>query len=133
MALANPDQSLLEEHNRLLARISQLESELTRPKIAPYPGGVFSFPGKSASKRQTACILECIEVCGPTCEHPRGCKSYEDVLTAGRWRALGYFIRKGQTAINRGGKHGTIPLFCRCQVESILPQQDANAEEEIPF
>ena len=46
------------------------------------------------------------------------CKSYVDILTAGRWRALGYGIRQGEHATFHGGKTKKLPLFCRCQVEA---------------
>ncbi len=62
------------------------------------------FRGKTAWKREATDIgLEC------------GCKAYQDVLTAGRWRALGYFIKPGETACHRAGLRANTPLFCRCQ------------------
>jgi hypothetical protein len=47
---------------------------------------------------------------------PCHCQAYVDVLTAGRWRALGYYIRPGESACFRAGKRANTPVFCRCQV-----------------
>ena len=42
-----------------------------------------------------------------------GCAPYIDILTFGRWRALGRPVRKGQ----KGTRIGRATLFCACQVE----------------
>ena len=59
-----------------------------------------------------------------------GCRQYADVLTIGRWRALGYYIRRGEHADydKRAGRQKTIPLFCRCQINSAAT--DAPAQED---
>ena len=95
------------------------------------PGTVFRFKGKSIAARANENIgLEC------------GCKAYVDVLTAGRWRALGYYIRPGESACHRAGKQGNTPIFCRCQVQlsgfepdyvSTVPAYDPFEPDEIPF
>jgi hypothetical protein len=57
------------------------------------------------------------------------CQPYHDILTIGRWRALGALVRKGEHAVAHGGKNKTIPLFCHCQVEfktEALPETDCS-------
>ncbi len=63
-----------------------------------------TFRGKSAVKRLNAPAWQC------------GCKPYTDILTRGRWNALGLYIRRGETALYRAGRSANIPVFCRCQV-----------------
>jgi hypothetical protein len=50
------------------------------------------------------------------------CQPYHDILTIGRWRALGALVRKGEHAVAHGGKNKTIPLFCHCQIEFQTPE-----------
>jgi hypothetical protein len=57
------------------------------------------------------------------------CAPYHDILTIGRWRALGALVRKGEHAVAHGGKNKTIPLFCHCQIEfktEALPETDCS-------
>jgi len=56
------------------------------------------------------------------------CRSYIEILTAGRWRALGFYVRGGEHANFRGGKQKTIPLFCACQVVNKHVPHDGMAD-----
>lgn len=95
-----------------LAEIERLRAEnaALRARIAPgyyETNGVFRFRGKSEVKRQNTNL-------GLPC----GCRAYLDVLTPGRWRALGRRIRAGESAILRVGRRANTPVFCRCQLEA---------------
>mgnify|MGYP001617845764 CR=1 FL=1 len=110
-----------------LAEIETLRAENTRLRAAArlpeYPGGVFHFRGKSTWKREAYNM-------GNECP----CTPYVDILTAGRWRALGCSIKAGESAMHRAGRLGNTPLFCRCQVEDhMAPAQPWTPGEEIPF
>lgn len=61
---------------------------------------------------------------------PCHCAAYVDVLTRGRWNALGYVIRSGESACYRAGKNATTPVFCRCQVALRDADSAAPAPEE---
>ena len=64
---------------------------------------------------------------------PCQCQAYVDVLTAGRWRALGCHIRRGEAAALHVGRAGNTPVFCRCQVVafgSTEPVQDRRPIEQ---
>src|SRR5438309_8274788 len=92
---------------------SQSQATLPRERI-PYasPAAALKFPGRcknpdgSFKDRRDA---------DNGCE----CQSYVDILTRGRWNALGYYIRPGEHANFHGGKEKAIPLFCRCQLAPV--------------
>ena len=101
-------------------------------KSTPYtPDTVFKFPGKGRTKREnTHSGLDC------------DCRPYVDILTAGRWRALGAHVKSGEHANLRVGRFGNTPIFCRCQVarfDGSDPDPRATLEEsaallaDIPF
>ena len=81
------------------------------------PADVFRFKGRSAVKRESTPKLPC------------GCKPYVDVLTIGRWHALGEYVRAGEKADNRAGKNLRTPVFCRCQ---LLGKPDQREGNELP-
>ena len=90
--------------------------------------GALTFKGKSEIKRATRPPLPC------------GCRMYLDVLTAGRWRALGRMIAKGESACLHAGRLGQTPIFCRCQLAAIdlealgiVSMTDLEDISEIPF
>ena len=117
------------------AEIERLRAENARLRATPLgyyaEHGVYRFKGKSEVKRQNYEL-------GLPC----GCRAYREVLTAGRWRALGRMIRKGESACHRAGKRASIPLWCACQteprddtpgvVDSLVVTETQNIEE-IPF
>ena len=128
--------ALLEEIDmqREIARLSAENARLRALRNAPAartPGyyethDPLQFRGRSQVKRLNAPAWPC------------GCKPYVDVLTAGRWRALGYSIAPGQSAEYHAGKRATVPVFCRCQLAgaSTTPaSQDPCFDnlDEIPF
>ncbi len=97
-----------------------MPASATRPRV-PYatPGDALTF--KFNRNRQPEVIAARLDT-----EIGCDCEPYRDILTAGRWRALGSAIRKGEHAVAHGGKYKTIPLFCRCQLE--LSQYDLNCQ-----
>jgi hypothetical protein len=122
-------------YEAVMAEIARLraENQALLRSIRP-PGyyeehGVYTFKGKTAARREQYDL-------GLPC----GCKAYREVLTVGRWRALGYLIRQGESACHRAGKSATIPLFCACQVEQAGPNSivsvvvtDTQDIDSIPF
>ena len=114
----------------ILAEIEFLQLENARLKAARAPSGfyatngVYTFKGKSEVRRLNTPPLPC------------GCRMYVDVLTPGRWRALGRTIAQGVSACLRVGRTWTTPIFCRCQLvpsdtrDAITTIGDIN---DIPF
>ena len=100
-------------------------------RVAYTPETVLKFRGRSEARRSNADSgLEC------------ACRPYVDILTAGRWRALGAHVKAGEHAVTRVGKFGNTPIFCRCQVarfDGSDPDPRATLEEsaavlaDIPF
>mgnify|MGYP001574010557 CR=1 FL=1 len=102
-------QALEAEIGRLTRENARIRAANERRAPKPYTAASAAKFGRKAAWKVDGAAAVPIGECG--------CRPYVDVLTAGRWRFQGAYIRKGESAILRAGRSGTVPLFCRCQVD----------------